>query len=70
MCRPTPIVQTALWSTGRAILCNTANFGIDPIPSKYRARIADTDTDTCDLKKNIHLNDQQQLKKLTILMLI
>ena len=24
---------------------NTANFGIDQIPSKYRASIADTDTD-------------------------
>ncbi len=41
-------------------VCDTANFGIDPIPSKYRASIADTnpDTDTCHLKKNIHLNDQ------------
>ena len=25
---------------------NTANFGIDPIPSNYRASIADSDTDT------------------------
>ena len=25
---------------------DTANFGIDPIPSKYRAIIADTDNDT------------------------
>ena len=25
---------------------DTATFGIDPIPSKYRASIADTDTDT------------------------
>ena len=25
---------------------DTANFGIDPIPTKYRASIADTDTDT------------------------
>ncbi len=33
-------------------VCDTANFGIDPIPSKYRASIADTDTDsdTCHLK--------------------
>ena len=29
---------------------DTANFGIDPIPSKYRASIADTDTDTFNLK--------------------
>ncbi len=41
-------------------VCDTANFSIDPIPSKYRASI---DTDTCHFKKNIHLNDQQQLKK-------
>ncbi len=35
-------------------VCDTANFGIDPIPSKYRASIADTDTDsdTCHLKKH------------------
>ncbi len=33
---------------------NTAHFGIDPISSKYRASIADTDI------KTIHLNDQQQ----------
>ncbi len=34
-------------------VCDTANFGIDPIPSKYRASIADTnpDTDTWHLKK-------------------
>lgn len=25
---------------------NTAKFGIDSIPSKYRASVADTDTDT------------------------
>ncbi len=35
-------------------VCDTANFGIDPIPSKYRASIADTDPDpdpnTCNLK--------------------
>ncbi len=31
-------------------VCDTANFGIDPIPSKYRASIADTDSDTCHLK--------------------
>ncbi len=45
-------------------MCDTANLGIDPIPSKYRASIADTDTDTdtdtCHLK-TIHLNDQQHL---------
>ena len=29
---------------------DTANFGIDPIPSKYRASIAHTDTDTFNLK--------------------
>ncbi len=34
----------------RVGVCNTANFGIDPIPSKYRASIADTDSDTCHLK--------------------
>ena len=28
------------------VVCNTAKFGIDPIPSKYRAGIADPDTDT------------------------
>ena len=28
----------------------TADFGIDPIPSDYRASIADTDTDTFYLK--------------------
>ena len=28
------------------VLCDTAKFGIDPIPSKYRASIADTNTDT------------------------
>ncbi len=33
-------------------VCDTANFGIDPIPSKYRASIADTDSDTCHLKKH------------------
>ena len=27
-------------------LGDTANFGIDPIPSKYRAGTADTNTDT------------------------
>lgn len=27
-------------------LYNTANFSIDPIPSKYRAGIANTNTDT------------------------
>jgi len=27
-------------------VCDTARFGIDPIPSKYRASIADTDTNT------------------------
>ncbi len=32
-------------------VCDTANFGIDPIPSKYRASIADTDFDICHLKK-------------------
>ncbi len=32
-------------------VCDTANFGIDPIPSKYRASIADTDSDTSHLKK-------------------
>ncbi len=31
-------------------VCDTANFGIDPIPSKYRASIADPDPDTCHLK--------------------
>ncbi len=33
-------------------VCDTANFGIDPIPSKYKASIADTDPDpdTCHLK--------------------
>ncbi len=31
-------------------VCDTANFGIDPIPSKYRASIADTNT--CHLKKH------------------
>ncbi len=45
-------------------VCDTENFGIDPIPSKYRASIADTDSNTCHLKKNIHLNDQQQFKKM------
>ncbi len=46
-------------------MCDTANVGIDPISSKYRASIADTDSNTCHLKKkNIHLNDQQQLKKI------
>ena len=29
---------------------DTANFGIDLIPSKYRASIVDTDTDTFYLK--------------------
>ena len=29
---------------------DNANFGIDPIPSKYRASITDTDTDTFYLK--------------------
>ncbi len=38
---------------------DTAHFGIDPISSKYRASIADTDI------KTIHLNDQQQLKVLS-----
>lgn len=28
------------------VVYNTARFGIDPIPSKCRATIADTDTDT------------------------
>ncbi len=29
------------------------NFGIDPIPSKYKASIdSDTDSDTCHLKKH------------------
>ncbi len=32
-------------------VCDTANFGIDPIPSKYRASIADTNPDTCHFKK-------------------
>ncbi len=36
---------------------DTAHFGIDPISSKYRASIADTDI------KPIHLNVQPQLKK-------
>ncbi len=43
-------------------MCDTANFGIDPIPSKYRAFIQG---DTCHLN-NIHLNDQQQLIFFTI----
>ncbi len=50
---------------------DTAHFGIDPIWSKYRASIADTDSNTCHLKKkNTPLNDQQRLKKITIPMLI
>lgn len=28
------------------LLCDTAEFGIDPIPNKYRVSIADTDTHT------------------------
>lgn len=28
------------------LLCDTANFGIDPTPSKYRVNIADIHTDT------------------------
>ncbi len=32
-------------------VCDTANFGINPIQSKYRANI--TDTDTCHLKTKI-----------------
>lgn len=27
-------------------MCDTTEFGIDQIPSKYRTNIADTDTDT------------------------
>lgn len=30
----------------KLVLSHTANFAIDPIPSKYRASIPDTDTDT------------------------
>jgi len=32
---------------------DTAKFGIDPIPSKYRASIADTDIDTFYLEKQL-----------------
>lgn len=31
------------------MLCDIANFGISPIPSKYTAVIADTNTDTLNL---------------------
>ncbi len=35
-------------------VCDTANFCIAPIPSRYRASIADTDPDpdTCHLKNH------------------
>ncbi len=44
---------TGRGSAGESLLgvCDTANFGIDPIPSKYRAS-TNTDTDTCHLKKH------------------
>ncbi len=49
MCKNINETNTCILRVG---VYDTANFGIDPIPSKYRASIADTDTDsdTCHLK--------------------
>ena len=44
-----------LKETGAVGVGDTANFGIDPIPSNYRVSIADTDTDTFYLKIHDHL---------------
>ena len=38
---------------GESWICDTTTFGIDPIPSKYRASIANTNTDTFYLEKKI-----------------
>ena len=49
--RHVPEAVVLQWTVG---VGDTANFGIDLIPSKYRASIADNDTDT------FHLNISDQ----------
>lgn len=35
------------------VVCDTAKFDIDPIQSKYKASIADANTDTLHLEKQL-----------------
>lgn len=34
------------WMNSAVVLCETANFGVNPIPSKYKANITDTKNNT------------------------